>query len=131
MTLYIYRVGWTCPARNSITRSKSIKISSCARISLVPVRPIDSTGQTDQLLPDQLQRMISQTARTHRSDRSKLYIANFNRQRAVNRLGTSGSPSRPPAAAQSKKAFFGFCARPRSYEQPAITSITCQYRCTI
>ena len=40
VTLYIYRVRWTYPARNPIIRSKSIKISSCTRIPLGPVRPV-------------------------------------------------------------------------------------------
>ena len=40
VALYIYRVGWTYPARNPITRSKSIKIPSCTRIPLGPVRPV-------------------------------------------------------------------------------------------
>ena len=77
MTLYIYRVGWTYPARNLITRSKSIKIPSCTRIPLGPVRPVDPTGETGRLLPDGLQRLTGQTARAYRSDRSVLSNANF------------------------------------------------------
>ena len=54
MTLYIYRVGWTYPARNPVYRSKSIKISTCTRTLSGPVRPVGpcrtghsaSTGQT-------------------------------------------------------------------------------------
>ena len=42
VALYIYRVEWTCPARNPITRSKSMKISSCTRTLLGPVRPVGS-----------------------------------------------------------------------------------------
>ena len=80
MTLYIYRVGWTYPARNPITRSKSIKIPSCTRIPLGLVRPVDPTGQTGRLLPDRLQRLTGQTARAYRSDRSVLSNANFGRQ---------------------------------------------------
>ena len=80
MTLYIYRVGWTYPARNPITRSKSIKTPSCTRIPLGPVRPIDPTGQTGRLLPDRLQCLTGQTARAYRSDRSVLSNANFGRQ---------------------------------------------------
>ena len=51
VTLYIYRVGWTCPARNSITRFKSMKITSCTRTLLGPVRlvgPTDQTGRSCQ-----------------------------------------------------------------------------------
>ena len=46
VTLYIYRVGKTYTAINPIYRSKSIKIPSCTRIPLGPVRPVDPTGQT-------------------------------------------------------------------------------------
>ena len=56
MALYIYRVEWTCPARNPITRSKSMKISSYIRTLLGPVRPVGScrigyivTDQSDRL----------------------------------------------------------------------------------
>ena len=49
MTLYIYRVGWTCPARNPITRFKSMKITSCTRTLLGPVRLVGPTDQTDRL----------------------------------------------------------------------------------
>ena len=83
MTLYIYRVGWTYPARNPITRSKSIKIPSCTRIPLGPVRPVDPTGQTGRLLPDRLHRLTGQTARAYRSDRSVLSNANFSRQQYI------------------------------------------------
>ena len=40
VTLYIYRVGWTCPARNPITDLKSMKITSYTRTLLRPVRPV-------------------------------------------------------------------------------------------
>ena len=53
MTLYIYRVGWTYPGRNPFTRSKSMKITSCIRTLLGPVRP---TSQTGRLLPNRLHR---------------------------------------------------------------------------
>jgi len=51
VTLYIYRVGWACPARNPITDLKSMKTASCTRTLLGPVgraRPATdvSTGQT-------------------------------------------------------------------------------------
>ena len=48
MTLYIYRVGWTYPAKNPIYRSKSIKIPSCTRTLLGPVRPTGQTGRSYQ-----------------------------------------------------------------------------------
>ena len=80
MTLYIYRVEWTYPAKNSITRSKSIKNFSCTRIPLEPVTPVDPTSQTGRLLPDRLQRLTGLTARAYRSDRSVLSNANFDRQ---------------------------------------------------
>ena len=52
MTLYIYRVGKTYPARNPVYRSKSIKNSNCTRTPR-PVRPPGHTGQTGlfRLLP--------------------------------------------------------------------------------
>jgi len=43
VTLYIYRVGKTYPARNHVYRSKSIKNSNCTR---TPPRPVGPTGQT-------------------------------------------------------------------------------------
>src|SRR6185437_12921711 len=43
VTLYIYRVGKTYPARNHVYRSKSIKNSNYSR---TPPRPIGPTGQT-------------------------------------------------------------------------------------
>ena len=45
VTLYIYRVGKTYPARNPVYRSKSIKNSNYSRIPLRPVRPVGPTGQ--------------------------------------------------------------------------------------
>ena len=50
MTLYIYRVGWTYPARNSIYRSKSIKIPSCTRTLLGPVKPVRPVGRARLML---------------------------------------------------------------------------------
>ena len=46
VTLYIYRVGKTYPARNPVYRSKSIKNSNCTRTPPRPVRPVGPTGQT-------------------------------------------------------------------------------------
>ena len=40
--------GWTCPARNTITRSKSMKISNCTRTLLGSVRPTGQTGWSCQ-----------------------------------------------------------------------------------
>ena len=40
VTLYIYRMGWTYPAKNPVYRSKSIKNPSCTRTLLGPVRPV-------------------------------------------------------------------------------------------
>ena len=53
VSLYIYRVRWTYPARNSVYRSKSIKNPSCIRTLPGPVGPYRtghsaSTGQTGQ-----------------------------------------------------------------------------------
>src|SRR6185503_8753999 len=48
VTLYIYRVGKTYPARNHVYRSKSIKNSNCTRTPPRPVRPVGPTGQTDR-----------------------------------------------------------------------------------
>jgi len=49
VTLYIYKVGKTYPARNHVYRSKSIKNSNYSRI---PPRPVRPTGQTGRFLPD-------------------------------------------------------------------------------
>ena len=46
VTLYIYRVGKTYPARNPVYRSKSINNSNCTRTPPRPVRPVGPTGQT-------------------------------------------------------------------------------------
>src|SRR6185312_7004984 len=46
VTLYIYRVGKTYPARNHVYRSKSIKNSNYTRTPPRPVRPVGPTGQT-------------------------------------------------------------------------------------
>ena len=46
VTLYIYRVGKTYPARNPVYRSKSIKNSNYTRTPPKPVRPIGPNGQT-------------------------------------------------------------------------------------
>ena len=46
VTLYIYRVGKTYPARNPIYRSKSIKNPNYSRTPPRPVRPVGPTGQT-------------------------------------------------------------------------------------
>ena len=54
VTLYIYRVEWTYPAKNPVYISKSMKNSSCTRTLLGPVKPVGrarpstytSTGQT-------------------------------------------------------------------------------------
>ena len=74
MTLYIYRVGRTYPARNPVYRSKSIKISSCTRTLPGPVKPVGHTGQTGRPLPDRPQCL-------DRSDRSVIPVrpvsANF------------------------------------------------------
>ena len=45
VTLYIYRVGKTYPARNHVYRSKSIKNSNYTRTSPGLVRPVGPTGQ--------------------------------------------------------------------------------------
>ena len=45
VTLYIYRVGKTYPARNHVYRSKSIKNSNCTRTPHGPVRPTGQTGR--------------------------------------------------------------------------------------
>ena len=97
MTLYIYRVGWTYPTRNSITRAKSIKISICTRIPLGQVRPVEPTGQIGRLLPDRLQRLTGQTARAYRSDRFVLSNVNFDSHRehlVGRRKGVKGSKRR-------------------------------------
>ena len=46
VTLYIYRVGKTYPARNPVYRSKFIKNSNYSRTPPRPIRPVGPTGQT-------------------------------------------------------------------------------------
>ena len=66
MTLYIYRVGRTCPAKNSFYRSKPMKNSNYTQILGGPVgptgRPVGVAGPAT--------RPTVQTAREHQSDRS-------------------------------------------------------------
>ena len=49
MTLYIYRVGWICLAKNLFIRSKSMKNTSCTRILPRSVRLLQPTSQTGLL----------------------------------------------------------------------------------
>ena len=64
MTLYIYRVGKTYPARNLVYRSKSIKNSNYSRIPPRLVRPVRPTGQTGRApagsakTPDRSDRLV-------------------------------------------------------------------------
>ena len=62
MTLYIYRVGWTYPARNPYYRSRSTKNPYLTRTPPRPVRPVGpcQTGHNAS---------TGQTARSDRSDR--------------------------------------------------------------
>ena len=48
MNFYIYRVGWTYPAKNPIISAKSIKIPNCTQIPLGPVRPTGQIGRSCQ-----------------------------------------------------------------------------------
>ena len=54
MTLYIYRVRWTYPARNSFT-DLNLKNSNCTRTPPRPVTPVGPTGHTGRSLPDRPQ----------------------------------------------------------------------------
>ena len=64
VTLYIYRVGKTYPARNHVYRSKSIRFPNCTRTPHGPVRPIGPTSETDRALagsataPDRSDRLV-------------------------------------------------------------------------
>ena len=49
MTLYIYRVGWICLAKNPFIRSRSMKNTSCTRILPRSVRLLQPTSQTGLL----------------------------------------------------------------------------------
>ena len=62
MTLYIYRVEWTCPARNLITRSKSMKITSCTRTLPWPFRPVGRARPTIDASSDQTTSTHCQTS---------------------------------------------------------------------
>ena len=65
MTLYIYRVGWTYPARNPVYRSKSMKTPSCTRTLPGPVRPVGPCKSGHS----------ASTSQTARSDRLVLILA--------------------------------------------------------
>ena len=56
VTLYIYRVGKTYPARNPVFRSKSIKNSNCTWTSPRPVGPTGQTGWSCQTVYRHLDR---------------------------------------------------------------------------
>ena len=71
VTLYIYRVGKTYPARNPVYRSKSIKNSNYSRI------------------PPRLVRLVRPTGQTHRSDRSGSCRISYS-TRPVRQLGQTG-----------------------------------------
>ena len=64
VTLYIYRVGKTYPARNLVYRSKSIKNPNNSRTPPRPVRSVGPTGQTGRApagsatAPDRSDRLV-------------------------------------------------------------------------
>ena len=62
MTLYIYRVGWTYPVKNSVYRSKSMKTPSCTWTLPGPVRPVGPCRRGHSA-------STGQNARSDRSDR--------------------------------------------------------------
>ena len=77
VTLYIYRVGWTYPAKNPVYRSKSIENPNCTRTPLGPVRPVRPTGQTGRSYQIDYSNL-------YRSDRLEILVrpvpAKFSRQ---------------------------------------------------
>ena len=61
VTLYIYRVGWTYPAKNPDYRSKFMKNPSCTRTPHGPVRPVRPTGRAparSPTVPDRSDRLV-------------------------------------------------------------------------
>ena len=68
VALYIYRVGWTYPAKKFFLQIWIYQKPNSTRTLLGPIRPVG-------LLPGRLQRPTGQTARTDRSDRSMPILA--------------------------------------------------------
>ena len=58
VTLYIYRVGKTYPARNYVYRYKSIKNSDCTRTPHGPVRPTGRAPARSPTVPDRSDRLV-------------------------------------------------------------------------
>ena len=73
VTLYIYRMRWTYPARNPIYRSKSIKISSCTRTLLGPVRPV---GRAIPAIAPRPVRPLGQIGQTGWSSLLPIFVVN-------------------------------------------------------
>ena len=81
LTLYIYRMGWTYPARNpfidlNLQKKSLVVLGLC----LEPIRPVTPTGKTGRSCQTGYRNMTGQTASAYRSDRSTRVAANFGRQ---------------------------------------------------
>jgi hypothetical protein len=70
VTLYIYRVGRSCPVRNPLTTRNSQELHNSTRTQGPPVRPVRPTGQTGVAVArSATRRPTGQTVKGHRSDR--------------------------------------------------------------
>jgi hypothetical protein len=70
VSLYIYRVGGSCPARNPFTTRNSQGLLNSTWIRGPPVIPVRHTGQTGVAIArSATRRPTGQTVEGHRSDR--------------------------------------------------------------
>jgi hypothetical protein len=70
VTLYIYRVGRSCPARNPFTTRNSQGLHNSARTRGPAVKPVRPTGQSGAAVAGSATRHLTgQTVVEHRSDR--------------------------------------------------------------
>jgi hypothetical protein len=68
LTLYIYRVGRSCPARNPFATRNSLGLLNSTRNRGPPVRPVKLTGQTGVAAGSATGRPTGRTVEGHRCD---------------------------------------------------------------
>jgi hypothetical protein len=69
VTLYIYRLGRSCPARNPFTTRNSQGLLNSTQTQGPPVRPVRPTGETGVAVArSATRRPTGQTVKGHRSD---------------------------------------------------------------
>ena len=104
MTLYIYRVGWTYPARNPITDLNLQRVLVVLGFQVDRSDRSDLTGQTGRCCQTGYMVQTGQTAQKHRSDRSvrpvPILVVNIRKLRSV------GSDDQLRPSAQADGSFF-------------------------